>query len=377
MTETAFKTLIARSARQSFGRIFDAQAGGGDVTAAAQAIGMTVAGGADNNPIALTEYCANHRVEALEGTLGSQMLDDIPSFDVLAHPADTRRSDPKSKDIPLQLLYIADMASRLANAGRRVPIVATYGKSRMLAPSQRVLLRMALTDMDDEGYRPVFFRAEGRGYGPQDQCRIGIGWVDKDIALPEGLLAAVPDDDPMAVAVRSMPKRLWKQAFWGRLVPPEAPLATLDDILDEFPEEHLYHSPEKTQEIVDRATSATAEWLTHSIAVSKEAGGVTRACGYNRGPSFSLRTAPGEMPPLNGASGSGSMLVAEVRDGHLRTRGLSAAEHNRANFRPDDHRIPLGGMRRVAASAGEGTMRPMLEAALRQVVVPLLAASTR
>jgi DNA (cytosine-5)-methyltransferase 1 len=332
---------------------------GGDMTAGLQALGFTVPVACEDYRPAAREYQDNHHVgQVIHEPVKTLDATVLPKSAVLVTTADSRSGTPERTRSPMQPLTDAFMLFLQLYATHKCEILVACGQKKILAPSNRPLLRRLKREAAQHGLALHVVRVEGADYGPHTQTRVALIVAPADRALPDHIRPVA------ATKAGDLPLPLI-------LPEPDTPTATLREVLDAQAAEDLYHDETTTQMYLSRATAGTTKLVEEAVQATKADGSTVFLCGYNAGRAFRTYPSPAQCPPITGpAGGSSRMVVLEIRNGRVRSRKLSASELNRLGGRPEDHVAPSWSQN--YRSICEGTVRPIFTDVLKHVVLPLL-----
>jgi DNA (cytosine-5)-methyltransferase 1 len=236
----------------------------------------------------------------------------------------------------------------------------------------------------DGGYRVAPMIVDAARFLPQSRPRLFLVAVRDDAEPPEALVDVEPSElwhpSPLRRAVDALPFESRRRCLWLRPEAPPRPTTTLESIIEEAPIDVAWHEPTETERLLSLMTPVHLD----KVARAKRMGSRVVGTIYKRtrpkaeggkGQTAEVRF-DGVAGCLRTPSGGSSRQTIMVVDGdRVRTRLLSSREAARLMGIPDDYELPAS-YNEAYHLAGDGVVVPVVAWLAREVLRPLLSAST-
>lgn len=229
-----------------------------------------------------------------------------------------------------------------------------------------------------EGYHVGGMIIDAVHFVPQSRPRLFIVAIDSALAIPPALITDNPTPawHPAAIikAYNSLPKKLKEKWLWWSLPMPDAPLRTLDEIIEENPQGVSWHSPEETTRLLDMMTDVNrqkvmlaqqADRLKVGTIYRRTREGIQRAEVRFDGVSGCLRTPSG---------GSSRQTIIVVNGAEIKSRLLSPREAARLMGLDDNYELPKR-YNDAYHLAGDGVAVPVVAHLARNIFEPIIEAA--
>ena len=230
------------------------------------------------------------------------------------------------------------------------------------------------------GYRFGAVVIDAAQFVPQSRPRVFILAVRDDLAIPNGIIAALPlarwHPAAMNIAIDRLAEPDRNQWLWFVPPTPQSRILRLSDIIEVEPTDVPWHSAQATAQLIAMMSDTNRTRLDAMVAAggrrigtiykrTRVEGGVRRQRAELRddGIAGCLRTPGG---------GSSRQTVVIVEQGTVRTRLLSAREAARLMGLPDSYRLP----KRYNDSyhvAGDGVVVPVVRFLAETLIEPIMA----
>lgn len=228
----------------------------------------------------------------------------------------------------------------------------------------------------DEGYLLGAMVIDAVHFVPQSRPRLFILGIDKELAIPEQLLAPTPSPawHPASLikAYNQLPPRAKKEWRWWNPPVPTQRLETLDDLIESKPQGVKWHSAEETQRILSMMTPVNrqkvlaaqgAGRLKVGTLYKRTRNGIQRAEVRFDGISGCLRTPTG---------GSSRQTIMVVKGNSIKTRLLSPREAARLMGLPETFILPER-YNDAYHLAGDGVVVPVVKHVAETLLAPTLS----
>jgi DNA (cytosine-5)-methyltransferase 1 len=235
------------------------------------------------------------------------------------------------------------------------------------------------TALAGEGYRFGALVIDAALFVPQSRPRLFIVAVREDVAIPASLLgkgAGAPfHTKALRTAYERLPKALNGGWLWWRLPEPVARNAALSQIIEDAPQDVVWHSQEETRRMIGMMSAANLAKLEEARRAGRRmAGTVYRRTRYANGEK--IQRAEARFDELAGclrtpAGGSSRQFVLVVEKGVVRSRLISARETARLMGLPDDYVLPAK-YNAAYHLTGDGVVVPVVRHIVAGLVEPLL-----
>jgi DNA (cytosine-5)-methyltransferase 1 len=215
---------------------------------------------------------------------------------------------------------------------------------------------------------------------PQSRPRLFVVALDAAMAVPDILHGWTTHPAWHPAAIIRAHNRLSPnvRAHWRWWSPPlpQAPVVTLDSLIESEPQGVDWHTPEVTTRLLESMSDINRQKLvaaqrggqrTIGAIYRRTRGGVVRAEARFDGLSGCLRTPTG---------GSSRQTLIVVEGASIRTRLISPRETARLMGLPDDYRLPER-YNDAYHLAGDGVAVPVVRHLARTLIEPLLAANAQ
>ena len=230
------------------------------------------------------------------------------------------------------------------------------------------------------GYRFGALVIDAVRFVPQSRPRLFMVAARARLPVPDALCDAEPGKlfHPRSLrgAFERLPEDLKEPWIWWRLPEPSARNAGFADILEEHPRDAPWHTPARTQKLLDMMSETNLA----KVRAAKREGGRAVGAVYKRtrrdGAGRKAQRAEARFDGVAGclrtpAGGSSRQLVLAVEGRKARSRLLSGRETARLMGLPDDYILP-DNYNEAYRLTGDGVVVPVVRFLAETLLEPLV-----
>lgn len=274
-----------------------------------------------------------------------------------------------------------DVMTALVAEGRAPSIIALENVCGALTSHSGKDFEAICRTYADAGYRAGALVINADLFVPQSRPRLFVVGVRADVAIPPALLVdeAMEPFHTKALrrAVQQLPADLRDGHLWWDLPIPKARALTLSDLIEDAPDSVVWHSAEKTQELLAMMSPVNAEKVEAAKRAGRRmVGGIYRRTRLNHN-GAKVQRAEVRFDDVSGclrtpAGGSSRQVIMVVDGERVRTRLISARETARLMGLADDYRLPRN-YNEAYHLTGDGVAVDVVRHLARHLFEPILS----
>lgn len=275
------------------------------------------------------------------------------------------------------------VVQQLKEDGREPAIIVLENVCGALTSHEGKDFRAIVAAIDKAEYNCGAMVIDAARFVPQSRSRLFIIAVKRGLAIPDSLTADAPTpafaSRALERAYSDLPPRLKKAWVWWRLAPPPLIKVSFSDIIEEWPNDVAWKSPDEVKRLLGMMSEVNREKVAKAKKVGRRIVGTLYKRTRPDKQGMKIQRAEVRFDDVSGclrtpAGGSSRQLLLIVDGPRVRARLISARETARLMGLPDSYLLPAN-YNDAYHLTGDGVVVPVVRHLAAHLLEPLILAN--